>query len=181
MEHDKTNYLLLPVSTISRIDVGRLLRELESLDNFLRQSVIRDPNAKITLPRSTLLFEDIVAVNKLNMLQEKDRTRLIDFLRSVKSQAPLLHISFSADPSPLFLKRLVGWLRQEIHPLALIQLGLQPNIGAGCVIRTTNKYFDFSLRQHFNAKRDQLILSLHGTASTQMTPTPNVKENVAAS
>ena len=52
------------------------------------------------------------------------------------------------------------WLRREIHPLVLMTVGLQPNIGAGCIVRTTNKYFDFSLRQDFANKRDLLQAAL---------------------
>ena len=67
-----------------------------------------------------------------------------------------MHISFSADPSPLFTQKLIAWLRSEIHPLVLLQIGLQPNMGAGCVVRTSNKYFDFSLRDRFKSKGEML-------------------------
>jgi F0F1-type ATP synthase delta subunit len=69
-------------------------------------------------------------------------------------------MSFSADPSPQFTQKLAAWLRQEIHPFVLLQVGLQPNIGAGCVVRTTNKYFDFSLRERFKSKRPLLMEKL---------------------
>jgi F0F1-type ATP synthase delta subunit len=68
----------------------------------------------------------------------------------------VLHISFSADPSVSFLEKLMAWLRKEIHPLVLVTVGLQPSIGAGCIIRSTNKQFDLSLRQDFKKKQDML-------------------------
>jgi hypothetical protein len=71
-----------------------------------------------------------------------------------------MHISFSADPSPVFTDKLMTWLRREIHPFVLLTVGLQPNIGAGCIVRTTNKQFDLSLRQDFKAKRDLLLEQL---------------------
>jgi hypothetical protein len=37
---------------------------------------------------------------------------------------------------------------------------LQPTLGAGCVVRTTNRQFDFSLRQDFARKRDLLLEKL---------------------
>ena len=76
-----------------------------------------------------------------------------------------MHISFSADPSPLFTQKLITWLRAELHPLVLIQIGIQPNMGAGCVVRTTNKYFDFSLRSRFKEKGAVLTQLLQGVTA----------------
>lgn len=144
--------LQLPLSVVSRVDVGRLLREAESIDGFLNQSAIREPGTPVKLPRTSRLFDETVQTNKLNVLHQDDRQRLHSFLTEVKSHAPTLHMSFSADPSPMFTQKLLSYLRAEIHPIVLLQVGLQPNMGAGCVVRTTNKYFDFSLRSRFKEK-----------------------------
>lgn len=149
MDREQASALVLPISVIGRVDLGRLIREVELLDEFLRQAAIREPGSTVKLPRTSRLMDDVIQVNRLNVLLEPERRRLMDFLLDVRKQAPMLHMSFSADPSPLFTQKLVTWLRREIHPCVLLQVGLQPNIGAGCVIRTANQYFDFSLRQHF--------------------------------
>lgn len=157
MEHDQTSNLVLPVGITGRADVGRLYNEVQLIDNYVRQEMIRAPETNVALPRISRLCNEIIVVNKLNLLQETDRVRLIAFLESLKDKAPTLHMSFSVDPSTLFITKLVTWLRREIHPLVLLQVGLQPNIGAGAIVRTTNKYFDFSLRQRFKDRRSQLI------------------------
>jgi len=162
MAHSEEAILVLPISIASRVDVGRLLREVEALDSFLTQAAIRQSGENTKIPRTSRLLDDIIQTNKINPLIEVDRKRLLSFLMVVRKQAPLLHMSFSADPSPLFTQRLITWLRHEIHPLVLLQVGLQPNIGAGCVMRTTNKYFDFSLRNHFKSKREVLVAKIHG-------------------
>lgn len=160
---DKTDaYLILPVSAVGRIDVGRLLREVESLDSFLAQAEVRQPGTAVKMPRTTKVLDDMLQMNNLNFLLPEDRTRLLHFLMEVYGKAPVIHISFSADPSPQFLLKLVTWLRQEIHPLLLLQVGMQPNMGAGCIVRTTNKYFDFSLRQRFYERRMILAHRLKG-------------------
>ena len=142
----KDDVLQLPVSVVSRVDIGRLLREVEAIDSFLKQSAIREPGSPVKMPKTSRLFDEVVQVNKVNVLHEDERLRLYHFLTDVRKDAPTVHMSFSADPSPAFTQRLIAWLRAEIHPVVLLQVGLQPNIGAGCVVRTTNKYFDFSLR-----------------------------------
>lgn len=166
MEHNsKANILTLPIMAVGRIDIGRLLREVDAVHEFMEQSALRLAGTQPNLPKNSRLFEELVAQNKLNMLVADDRDRLRAFLESVRAKAPVLHVSFSADPSPRFLQSFMTYLRSEIHPLVLLQVGLQPNIGAGCVVRTNNKYFDFSLRERFKARHEVLINTLRGVAA----------------
>jgi len=53
--------------------------------------------------------------------------------------------------------REVGWALEELG-----ERPLQPTIAAGCIVRTTNKYFDFSLRQDFTDKRELLLKQIAG-------------------
>lgn len=151
----------LPVLVTSPVDVGRLIREVETIDETLEQLTLRKTGDEIKMPKTTQLMDQMVELNKLNLLVLADRQLLKQFLEQVKSGAPVLHVSFSADPNTAFIEKLMAWLRREIHPLVLMTVGLQPNIGAGCIIRTTNKYFDLSLKQDFTKKtallRDALI------------------------
>jgi len=156
----------LPLSVVGPVDLGRLLREIETIDNALLELELRKPGSEAKLPKTSKLMDELVELNKLNLLQAADRADLKKFLEAVKQQAPVLHISFSADPTPSFLQRLMKYIRQEIHPLALVTVGLQPNIGAGCVVRTANKYFDFSLGKRLAGNRELLMSKLreHVTA-----------------
>lgn len=156
------NTLILPTTIISKMDVGRILRELQILDEFLNQSSIRLPNKEARLPRVGRLLDEILQQNKMNALLPEDRQRLIVFLIAIRSKAPQIHISFGTDPSPLFLQKITIWLRRQIHPTLLLHVGLQPSIGAGCTIRTTNQYFDFSMRQLLTNKRALLSRALSG-------------------
>ncbi len=154
---DKTPKLNLPISVISRSDIGRLLREIDGLEAAMqRKSVQADQQL---LPASRLL-DDLGEQNKLNLLQAEDRKNLKLFLSGVRESAPVLHFSFSVDPSARFLNSLLIWLRREIHPQVLLQIGLEPTIGAGCVLRTTNRFFDFSLRSYFDSQRELLMNKL---------------------
>lgn len=154
--------LALPVTAVGRIDVGRLLREVEALDAFLAQAAVREPGTPLKMPRTTKVLDDMLQMNTVNFLLPQERARLLHFLMEVYGKAPVVHMSFSADPSPQFLVKLMTWLRQEVHPLVLLQVGMQPNIGAGCIVRTTNKYFDFSLRNRFHERRMILAHRLKG-------------------
>ena len=163
MEHEAATNAktgLLPVQVTGPVELGRLLRELEQVDEQLRQLQLRKDGEPVKLPATGILLDKTVETNNVNLLVPEERTRLKQFLNSVKAKAPVMHMSFSADPSPRFVEIMVTWIRKELHPLALVTIGLQPNIGAGCVVRTTNKYFDFSLREDMKNKSEVLIAAL---------------------
>lgn len=167
----------LPASIVEPGDVRRLLQEVDVMDEALRQSAIRQPEASVALPRTSHMLAELVEQNKLQLQQKADRQKLQEFLTLLLGRAPILHISFAAEPSRGFIAKITQWLRQNVHPEVLVQIGLQPSIAAGCIVRTTNKQFDFSLRQHFVSKRDVLIAELDVLAkqpATQAAPTTPV-------
>jgi hypothetical protein len=151
---------ILPYSVVTRIDVGRLKRELQGLENSLQQLALREPTTQVKLPRTSRLLDELAEANKLNLLQAADRQAVLQFLELLHTKGPRLHMSFGADPTPRFMGRLVAWLRQEIHPLLLLQVGLDPSLGAGCVVRTPNHQFDLSLRRYFADQRGLLTAKL---------------------
>ena len=150
----------MPLLVITPTDVSRLIREIEMIDENLMQLSLRKGGTEIKMPKTTQLMDQMITLNKLNPLDAGDRKLLMQFLTAIKAEAPVLHVSFSADPSTVFLEKFMAWLRREIHPVVLITIGLQPNIGAGCIVRSTNKYFDLSLKQNFAKKSDMLRQAL---------------------
>lgn len=162
----------LPIAVSSPVDLGRLIREVEALDSALNQEALRTNTPPTTLPKFSELLSQTVELNKLNLLQANERKLLLQFLVSIRDRAPRMHMSFSADPSPQFSEKLTSWLREHIHPLVLITFGLQPNIGAGSVVRTTNKYFDFSLGKALKQDRDLLMKQLREAIKTQSAVAP---------
>ncbi len=161
MAHDQKTFIL-PIAVVGKADIMRLLRELGNVDEFLKQSALRAPGTNVVAPRSSRLLEAVAKENQLNLLAAGHREVLRQQLEAIRDHAPGIHMSFAADPSPLFLQKIVTWLRTEIHPNVLLQIGLQPTIAAGFIMRTPNKYFDFSLRKHFSRQRKILTDKLEG-------------------
>jgi F0F1-type ATP synthase delta subunit len=149
----------LPAKIIGPVDINHLSRELATFNETMLQLKIKQASPN-DLPKVSHLLNELATTNKINLLTEDDRARLTNYLNNLGSKAPVVHISFSVEPSTVFLEKLVSWLRREIAPDLLVTVGLQPNIGVGCVIRTTNRYFDLSLKQSFAAKRAELAKSL---------------------
>lgn len=149
--------LKLPVLVFGIVEVRRLRRELEALEDFMSQAALREPGKQVALPRVSRLLDALAAENHLNLLQPDARKQLRVFLGDVEHHAPKIHMSFATDPSSAFTAKIVAWLRGSIAPDVLLEVGLQPTIAAGAIVRTTNKVFDLSLRQRF-ADSDQLML-----------------------
>jgi F0F1-type ATP synthase delta subunit len=152
----------LPMLIFGPVEVHRLQRELEALEEFITQADIREPGKQPALPKTSRLLEGLAGNNNLNLLQTADRGRVAQFLQDISTKAPVIHVSFAADPSSAFTAKIVAWFRTNVHPYALVQLGLQPNIAAGCVVRTNNKSFDFSLRNRFSEQRALLLKAIEG-------------------
>jgi F0F1-type ATP synthase delta subunit len=148
------------------VEVRRLKRELEALEEYMAQAAMREPGKQIALPRVSRLLDALATDNRMNLLQPKDRKHMATFLAHVERSAPTIHMSFATDPSSAFTAKIVTWLRASIAPDVLLEVGLQPTIAAGCIVRTTNKIFDLSLRQHFADAESVLLEALEHEAST---------------
>jgi F0F1-type ATP synthase delta subunit len=161
------------------VEVRRLKRELETLNEFVSQAQIREPGKQPPIPRVSRLLEALATDNGLQLLQVDHRAQLKKFLAAVEKDAPNIHISFAIDPSSAFTAKMVTWMRANIHPLTLLEVGLQPTIAAGCVIRTPNKVFDFSLREHFADAEGLLMKALESTVTATANPTNNIAVTAA--
>lgn len=156
--------LKLPLSVIGPAEISRLIREITSLEDYFIQAEASGGQG-VKPPRITRMLEELVNENKANLLEHKVRDTLRVALQTLLEKSPTVHISFAADPPPKALERILIWLRENVHPTILVRVGLQPNIAAGCVLRTANKIFDMSLKARFVQEEDYLLKLIDGAVS----------------
>ncbi len=168
---ENKNALVLPIAIVSPTDIARIIRESDNLDEFFRQSNIKESTTQVVAPRYSKLLDELVVLNNLDLSQQTHRDYLKQSLISVSENSPVLHVSFSVDPPGPYVQKIVNWLRQNIRSDVLVSVGLQPNIGAGCIVRTTNKSFDFSLRKFFDSKHDFFMEKLHQVVDPEINNT----------
>ncbi len=172
MPEVQAQQFVLPSSVAEPADLSRVLRELEELDDYLREAAIRkSPNAN-SLPKTTQGLSDFAEINHLNFLRPEDRATADKSLTEMQTKAPVAHISFASDPSSSFVAKITTYLRQNVHPQLLVQIGLQPTIAAGCIVRTENKVFDFSLRKFMQQHRGMLIKILGDLRASEVAEAP---------
>lgn len=166
--------LQLPVGIVSRSDVRHVRRDLESLEDTLREMRLRTQAPVAKLPRATHALEEFAATNRLNLLLPDDRERAAAFLDHALSSAPVLHMSFAAEPSRAFTTELILWLRKHIATDVLLTIGLEPTIAAGCIMRTPTHQYDLSLRAQFGSQSALLAQTLHAAVVPAAEPQETV-------
>ena len=149
---------LLPSALISRADLARLVREVEAVDSALEtQKVKNDGQGNYRLPTMSQSLGDFLAINKIDLTDDHGRMTLKEQLIKLKDKAPVIHMTFATSADPEALQDLVDWVRKELHPQALISVGLQPSLIGGVYMRTPNHVYDFSMRSRMQGKREILV------------------------
>jgi F0F1-type ATP synthase delta subunit len=146
-------------------DLAKLQREINGLDDFFVAAKARQAGTAIQPPKLTRVLNQMAKDNNINLLEANERQKLAVSLQSLSEKSPVLNVSFASEPSPNALVQLVVWIRANIHPQALIRIGLQPSIAAGCYLRTPNKGFDMSLRAALKRSEPELLKLIAGAVN----------------
>lgn len=152
---------VLPASMVSRVDVSRLVSEVERVDAEMTSAAIRaGESTPVIAPVFSQQLTDFLSQNEVRLDDSKERTRLIQELRLLKDKAPILHMTFAVTADPESLQQLAQWARTTVDPRAVIEVGLQPGLVAGVYLRTPNHVHDFSLRAMLESSRGKLVEEL---------------------
>lgn len=154
--------LALPPSVVSKIDVSHLVGEAERVDNEMTASSIRVKTGSPVQPAPAMSQQlvDFLAANGLELGDSRERSDLIKQLHLLKDNVPIMHMTFAVEADRESLGKLAAWLRNSVHPQAVIDVGLQPALIAGVYLRTPNHVHDMSLRAIFEGHRGELVKEL---------------------
>ncbi len=175
-------YIVLPKTVVTKVDVARLVRELEQVDVDMTAQVVRSrtaqssdgtPDAQNTAgalgvsagvlaaqPTLSPQLADFLEQNALGVATGQERSAIIKQLRILKDKVPVLHMTFAVTADSQSLQTLVDWARTHVHPQAVIEVGLQPGLVAGVHLRTPNHIHDFTIRHALTAHHDSLVKQL---------------------
>lgn len=171
----------IPPAIATRADFSRVMRELERVDNDLEAQKARAGGGvgsaaghavQYLLPSMSKGLNDFLEMNKIALGNDKARMELREQMRRLKDHAPVVQMTFAADVDPETLTWLASWTRQNLHPQALLQVGLQPGLVGGVYIRTPNHVYDFSLRGRLREKRGAIREALDAALARQTQAAP---------
>jgi len=163
MSRTATPAFVFPPALVTRTDLARLVREVESVDNEFEAQKARNHATGKTgyrLPALSRQLGDFLDLNKLDITDDHGRMVFKEQLRAVKDKAPIIHMTFAVEADPTSLAQLVTYLRKEVHPQTLLSVGLQPSLVGGAYIRTPNHVHDFSLRELLASNRGVITAAL---------------------
>ena len=161
---------ILPPSVVSKVDLSRLIREIEWVDGELTSASVRAKTGSQTpaAPVLSATLAEFLTQNDIKLDDSLERTTLIKQMRLLKDKVPVLHMTFAVSADPESLQQLSAWVRESIHPQAVISVGLQPGLVAGVYLRTPNHVHDFSVRSKLQSSRGLLVKELESL--TRQTP-----------
>jgi len=150
---------ILPVSVVTKIDVSRLVSEVERVDNDMTATAVRAKAGAQEQPQPVLSDQltEFLNENSLKITTGSERTTLVKQLRLLKEKAPVLHMTFAVTADTESLQKLAAWARGSVHPQAIIAVGLQPALVAGVYLRTPNHVHDFSMRGALEGRHGLLV------------------------
>ena len=151
--------LKLPLGVSTKKDLMMLSRELSVFSNKVYQSIMHHEKP-IKYPPISDNLRQFIILNQLDFKNPRQCQKAIMSLGDIKKYAPIVHVSFAQNPPIDVIQKITGWFRKEVDPNCLITIGLQPSIAAGIILKTTNKQFDFSIRQRLESKKIKLKESL---------------------
>lgn len=155
----------LPDSVVSALDMAILVKDVEAASLELTESEIRRTSSKTKASERISLSEsarEFLRANNLSTESSADLGRAVTILRNVKAKQPVVHMTFAVLADRESLELILKWVRDEINPLAVLDVRLQPSLVSGVYIRTTNKVFDHSLRYLLQKNRDMLVKHIGG-------------------
>jgi F0F1-type ATP synthase delta subunit len=159
----------LPPSIVSKIDVARLVGEVEQIDNAQTAEAVREKIGAAS-HSETSFSEQLSAFltqNQLTIGNGLERSELIKQLKLMKENVPVIHMTFAVPADRESLQQLVTWLRTSVHPQAVVSVGLQPSLVAGVSIRTPNHIHDFSMRSVLKKNHGLLVKELGALRGTE--------------
>lgn len=151
----------LPPDVYSPDQLGAALLELQDHMNTLRDEAVRQKvgraanKAAVPLPVSPALSSLLTIAG----IAPDDATALEALsadLEILRTQAPVAHLIFAAQPNTTLKRQLVSWFRQEIHPACLLTFAARSDLAGGIVIQTGSHVYDCSFRQRILATKAEI-------------------------
>jgi hypothetical protein len=152
----------LPDSVVTKRDLYRLLKELETVDGKMIEADVRikaniHDDQPIGMTDQLMQF---IQQNDLSLQDGHERSEILKQVRLLKDKVAVFSVTLAQPVNNEHLMQLIGWLRNSIHPQVVLAVGLQPSLVSGAYVRTANQVFDFSFKSALERNRSGLLKEL---------------------
>ena len=105
-------------------------------------------------------LQDLAVTNDLSELNTVLVKKLLVFVDTVLKEAPEISLSLASLPNAEERSELVSWLRGKLNSQLMMHIIIQPDLLAGCMLRTESGVHDWSLRTALESNQEKLIKRL---------------------
>lgn len=168
-KHRSTIYTPLFAIIITVLDannlsllIEKLIAALYSTEGTRFASIIRDD-----MPLSTVKAIQQVAQNA-NITWNSPTTvkAFLSTIQQILTEAPVLHVTLSSEPTQDLLETMSTWARQELDSHSLLAISLDPGILGGICLSYNGHFLDLSVRSeldsYFTTQKQAIIHYLTG-------------------
>lgn len=161
----------LPASIVGLRDLRTCVKVLERLTSQLvNESIqikagIEDKTASpAALPE---MLQELVTLSGMGVNSERQSEALKKQLLELVQHAPRIQLQFASEPDATMKRRLVAWLRSNIHRNLLIDIHVNPGVGGGFIVETTQRRYDFSWRTYLEHQSEHLTQKIREAAQAE--------------
>lgn len=140
----------LPNSFSSPQQIEALLGDIEKLK----------PTMLSTPQKWPTRVQEFAMSNALASLTLASQSKLVGYLKELLATSPQISLVVANMPNGEELAELTGWFRSHIHPHTTLHIAQNSDVIAGCVLRTDEAVYDFSLRSGLFANSEKLAKRL---------------------
>ncbi len=151
--------VLLPVDIASPAQLSELIGELHTYRNQLRNAAVQAKVKKTPLIETELSDElaNLLHNNKIDAIDSQQLDTLHKELQKTLTTAPVMHLTFAANPGRTLRRQLTVWFRTQIEPTSLLTFAMRSDIGGGMLLQAGSHFYDYSFRDRILANKSRLM------------------------
>lgn len=140
----------LPPTIYTKSQLRQLQTELNQLSSLrTAKNIVLSAN-----------LQDLATHNGLKDLNTALVKKLLTFVESTLQKAPEISLSLASLPNVEERGELVSWLRGKFNAQLMLHIIIQPELLAGCMLRTDSNVYDWSLRTALESNQEKLVARL---------------------
>lgn len=166
--------LEFPASICAPEQVTAVRYELQSYADWMSNDSVRRQTGTVQLEEPSLSDDTIVLLKSWqegDPISSRSVAELAGYL--AKLSLPVIHVMLAATPNKSFREEMAKWFREVGGRDYMVSISINRMIGGGAIIRTPNRYYDYSFAHRVVACRGKLPVLVRAAQARQVVENAN--------
>lgn len=147
----------LPADVHTPDQLSATVLDVRAYNAAMHDSIVRGhiSHTKPEPPSISELLSTLISGNNIDLQDSRALDELAKELERLLTKAPVAHITLAALPGRGLRREITQWFRTNIDPHMLLTFTARGDLGAGLVLQTGSRLYDFTFRRRIldNKKR----------------------------